>query len=98
MRGNKVLGAALTAITAAVVGVILNLAIWFGMHVIFEEVRPVAGMGVDMELPVPASVDLAALALVVLAAIAVFRLRLGPVTVLAACAAAGMVIGAVGWA
>jgi chromate transporter len=98
MRGNKVLGAALTAITAAVVGVILNLAIWFGMHVIFEEVRPVAGMGVDMELPVLASVDLAALALVVLAAIAVFRLRLGPVTVLAACAAAGMVIGAVGWA
>ncbi len=35
LRGNKPLGAALSAITAAVVGVILNLAVWFGLHVLF---------------------------------------------------------------
>jgi chromate transporter len=37
MRDNKRLGAALGAVTAAVVGVILNLAIWFGLHVLFPE-------------------------------------------------------------
>ena len=34
LRGSRVLGCALTAITAAVVGVILNLAVWFGWNVI----------------------------------------------------------------
>src|SRR3712207_9291136 len=42
LRGNRALSAALSAITAAVVGVILNLAIWFGIHTIFREVRPFA--------------------------------------------------------
>jgi chromate transporter len=36
-RGNKKLSAALSSITAAVVGVVLNLAVWFGMHVLFPE-------------------------------------------------------------
>jgi chromate transporter len=34
-RGNKKLTGALSSITAAVVGVVLNLAVWFGMHVLF---------------------------------------------------------------
>jgi chromate transporter len=42
LRGNPRLSAALAAVTAAVVGVILNLAVWFGLHVIFP-----AGRGVD---------------------------------------------------
>ncbi|MDB6015603.1 MAG: chromate transporter [Pedosphaera sp.] len=37
LRGNVKLTAALSAITAAVVGVILNLAVWFGLHVLFPE-------------------------------------------------------------
>ena len=43
LRGNKALAAALAAITAAVVGVILNLAVWFALHVLFGEVRDDAG-------------------------------------------------------
>lgn len=70
---------ALTAITAAVVGVILNLAVWFGMHVFFDEVRTVTGMGFNLEVPVLASVDLVALGLVLAAVKAVFGFRFGPV-------------------
>ena len=39
LRGNKALTAALAAITAAVVGVILNLAVWFALHTLFAEAR-----------------------------------------------------------
>ncbi|GAD54825.1 chromate efflux transporter [Limimaricola cinnabarinus] len=93
LRGNVTLTAAMTAITAAVVGVILNLAIWFGLHVVFDEVRTITGGGIDMEVPVLGSLDVAALALVTLAAITVFRFRLGPMTVLAVSAALGIAMG-----
>jgi chromate transporter len=36
-RGQRTLNSALSAVTAAVVGVILNLAVWFGQHVLFPE-------------------------------------------------------------
>ena len=42
LRGNKALTSALSAVTAAVVGVVLNLAVWFGIHVLFP-----AGHGLD---------------------------------------------------
>ena len=41
LRGNLNLSAALSSITAAVVGVVLNLAIWFGIHVLFETITEV---------------------------------------------------------
>jgi chromate transporter len=93
LRGNATLTAAMTAITAAVVGVILNLAIWSGLHVVFDEVRTITGGGIDMEVPVLGSLDVAALVLVTLAAIAVFRFRLGPMTVLAVSAGLGIAMG-----
>ena len=46
MRGNVKLTAALSAITAAVVGVVLNLAVWFGLHVLFPANLPVNWFGV----------------------------------------------------
>jgi chromate transporter len=46
LRGNAKLTAALSAITAAVVGVILNLAVWFGLHVLFPAGQPVNWFGV----------------------------------------------------
>ena len=55
--------AALSAVTAAVVGVILNLALWFGLHVIFAETRVLSGHGLHLTVPVLASVNLAAAAL-----------------------------------
>ena len=52
IRGNRALSAALSAITAAVVGVILNLAIWFAVHTIFAAVRPLRFGPVAFDAPV----------------------------------------------
>ncbi|TYP65756.1 chromate transporter [Stutzerimonas stutzeri] len=92
LRDNHALTAALTAVTAAVVGVILNLALWFGLHVLFDRLRPVAAMGLDLDLPVCRTLDPAALVLILAAMIAVFRLRAGTVPVLAGCALAGLAL------
>jgi chromate transporter len=96
LRENRALTAALSAITAAVVGVVLNLAIWFALHTLFREAREVAAGPLRFDLPVPASVDLAACVLAALALVAMFRFRLGAPVVLAGCAAAGMAWWAVG--
>lgn len=90
LRGAKALNAALAAITAAVVGVILNLAIWFGMHVWFREVQVAKVGALALDLPVLGSFDLASILLSAGAAFALFRLKLGVLPVLAATAAAGM--------
>ena len=96
LRANRGLTAALSAITAAVVGVVLNLAVWFALHTLFREVREVTAGPLRFDLPVPGSVDLAACALAAAALVAMFRFKLGAPTVLAACAAAGMAWWAVG--
>lgn len=90
LRANRSLSAALTAVTASVVGVILNLAIWFAIHVIWREVQRLEAGPLSMELPVPGSIDWIAAALSVLALIAVFRLKLGMTTVLAGAAVLGI--------
>ncbi|MDO8802528.1 chromate efflux transporter [Phenylobacterium sp.] len=92
LREAKALNAALAAISAAVVGVILNLAVWFALHVLFREVREVAVGPLTLDLPNLASADLPAVALSVLAAVAVFRLKMGVIPVLLGCAGLGVVI------
>jgi chromate transporter len=96
MRGNKALSGALSAITAAVVGVVLNLAIWFALHTIFHEVTPMRGYGFAFDMPVISSVDLWALALSVAAIIAIFRFKVGMIPTLAACSLAGVALYLVG--
>ena len=90
LRAAKALNAALAAITAAVVGVILNLAVWFGLHVLFRDVVPVHAAGLTFDLPILSSIDLESLVLALGAATGLFALRLGPLKVLAACAGAGL--------
>ncbi len=90
IRGNRAIAGALSAITAAVVGVILNLALWFAVHTIFREVSPVRGYGLSFDAPVLMSADPWALALSVAALLAIFRLRIGMMWTLAACSAAGI--------
>jgi|PersoiStandDraft_1058852.scaffolds.fasta_scaffold07354_5 chromate transporter len=92
LRSNKALSAALSAITAAVVGVILNLAIWFAVHTIFAQAKPIRSMGLAFDAPVLASVNIAALALSIAAAIALFYFRVGMLTTLAASSAAGIAL------
>lgn len=89
LRGNRALSGALSAITASVVGVILNLAVWFGLHVLFREVLEVRLGYLSLDLPQMTSVDPAALILFVAAAVALFRFRLGVIPTLLGAAAAG---------
>src|SRR4051812_18627661 len=97
LRGNRALGAALSAITAAVVGVILNLAIWFALHVLFRQVGEVQVAGMRIDWPVADSINWAALGLTVVAMVAVFRFNVGVVTVLGGCSAAGLLLHFTGW-
>jgi chromate transporter len=90
IRGNRALAAALAVITAAVVGVVLNLAVWFGLHVVFGEVHEVEGFGMSLDIPVLATVDPAALVLTLAAVVALFHFNIGMIPVLAACSAAGV--------
>jgi chromate transporter len=90
LRGNKGLAGALTAITAAVVGVILNLSIWFALHTVFRETSAVRRFGLSFDMPVLSSIDVVALVLAVAAATAVFRYNMGMLTVLAGSCVAGV--------
>ena len=96
LRGNKAVAGALSAITAAVVGVILNLAIWFGMHTLFGTVEVARGFGLALELPVLSTADPWALALSAAAIAAMFVLGLGMIPTLAACSVAGVALHLVG--
>ncbi|HUP01768.1 MAG TPA: chromate efflux transporter [Gemmatimonadota bacterium] len=92
LRGRRALSAALSGITAAVVGVVLNLAVWFAVHTVFEEVVEARRIGIRLLLPVWETVDLAALTLATAAFIALFRMRWGMIPTLAATAATGMAV------
>ena len=92
LRGNKALGAALSAITAAVVGVILNLAIWFALHTLFGRVDERHAFGVVLQIPAPSTLDIAALLLAVAAFLALFRFKVGMIPTLLGCSAAGVLL------
>ena len=92
IEGQPRLKAALAAITAAVVGVILNLSVWFALHVLFAEVREVPVLGLTLDVPTLSSVNPASLALTLAALVAVFRFKVGMIPVLAACSAAGALL------
>ncbi|WP_027573674.1 chromate efflux transporter [Bradyrhizobium sp. WSM1743] len=92
LRGNTGLAGALSAITAAVVGVILNLSIWFALHTLFRETVPVHAFPLAFDRPVLTSVDVPALVLSIAAATAIFRFKLGMLTVLAGSCAAGVAL------
>lgn len=92
LRGNPWLTAALTSITAAVVGVILNLSIWFAIHVLFTQVDTWAGYGLKLPLPQLASLNMAALLLGAGAMLALLRFHLNLLLTLAVCAALGLAL------
>ncbi len=96
LRGNTGLAGALSAITAAVVGVILNLSIWFALHTLFRETVPVHAFPLAFDRPVLTSVDVPALLLSIAAATAIFRFKLGMLTVLAGSCAAGLTLRLLG--
>jgi chromate transporter len=92
LRNNKALNAALSGITAAAVGVVFNLAIWFAIHTVFRETVQIRAFPFAFDAPQTSSVDLWALALSVAAAIAIFWFRVGTIPVLVGSGAAGMIV------
>jgi len=111
LRGNRMITAALSAITAAVVGVILNLAVWFALHVLFARVDQVriwsfpSGVAdgsqrpvLQLSLPGPdlASLDPAALALALFSTVMIVVLRQGMGRTLVAAAALGLAYRLIG--
>ncbi|MFC3069837.1 chromate efflux transporter [Phenylobacterium soli] len=90
LRGARALAAALAAIGAAVVGVILNLAVWFALHVLFARMVPIPGLA--LQLPDLASLNLASGLLTLVAAVAAFRFKVGMIPLLVASSAAGVLV------
>jgi chromate transporter len=90
LRGNRNLSAALSAITAAVVGVVLNLALWFTVHTIFGKVDDVYAMGMHLIVPVWTTLNVPALAIAAFAALAIFRFKLSMLKTIGISAALGV--------
>ncbi|WP_137180926.1 chromate efflux transporter [Roseomonas sp. AR75] len=91
LHGAPRLKGALAAVTAAVVGVIANLALWFALRVLFTRVETVSFGPMRLGLPDPASLVPDAMALTALAVACLFALQLGLVRTLAATAVAGLI-------
>jgi chromate transporter len=92
LRNNKPLAGALAGITAAVVGVILNLAIWFALHTWFREAWHLRGFGFSFDVPVIGTFEPWTILFSVAAMIAIFRFKAGMIPTLLACSAAGVLL------
>lgn len=93
LRGNRDLAAALAGITAAVVGVIASLAVFFALHTLVDDTRTLTPGPLDLELPVLTSIDAASLAITALGCALVFWRKWSVLRTLGACALAGIVLG-----
>jgi chromate transporter len=92
LRGSRLLSSALSTITAAVVGVILNLAVWFGLHVAFGVVDEVSMFGLRFLIPDLQTASYPSIAIAGAAFFALFRLGWGMLLTLAVCTGAGAVL------
>jgi chromate transporter len=98
LRGNRSLSAALTGITAAVVGVIANLGVYFAVHTLFADTRPVDWSLIALELPDVGRLRPVALVITAVAAVLIFRLKWSILRTLGVCALLGLAAGLVGLA
>ena len=92
LRSNARLSGALAAVTAAVVGVILNLTLWFALHVLFARVEEARAGPLRWYAFDPAALDWKAAALALVAAFLMLRLQRGLVETVAIMALAGMLL------
>ena len=91
LRGNKAISAILSGITAAVVGVITNLAYYFALHTTFGHVSTTGAGPVRVDYPHLASIHWDVLAIAVAAALMIFKLNWSVLRVLGICAVLGLV-------
>lgn len=95
LRGNHALSAALTGITAAVVGVIANLAVFFAVHTLFGTTTSIALDPAHLQVPEPGTLRPVALGIGVVAAVLLFRLKWSAPRTLGVRAALGLAAGLV---
>jgi chromate transporter len=91
LRRNQRLTNALSTVTAAIVGVVLNLAVWFGIHTLFDDVRAVNAFGGPTPVPVWSSLDRFAVGVALVSFVGLWRFRWNVIPVVLASAAAGLV-------
>ena len=96
LRNVARLNAALSAVTAAVVGVILNLALWFAIHTIFGATIQISAWPLAFDAPVLSSLNPWALVLTLAAAVAIFRFKWGMISTLASSCGAGVALHLLG--
>jgi chromate transporter len=92
LRGQRFLNAALSAITAAVVGVVLNLAVWFSLHTLFGVVTESHILGMRLHIPAWHTIDWAAGGVAAAAFGLTFYWKRGMAVTLAVCAALGLAL------
>jgi chromate transporter len=97
LRGNKSLNTAMSSITAAIVGVVLNLAVWFALHTAFGTLRDVNFLVGHVQIPVWDTIQLPSLFIAAFALVAIFRFKLGVIQTIGCCAALGMVYQLIRW-
>ncbi len=90
LRGKVALTSALSTVTAAVVGVVLNLTIWFGLFTLFGTVKERRGFGALLYQPELSSANWAASAIAIGAAVAIFRFNVATLRVVGVAAAVGI--------
>jgi chromate transporter len=95
LRGNKSLSAALTGITAAVVGVIANLAVYFATHTLFAESTEFDWGPVQLDVPDLTSLQPLALVIGAAAMVMIFKLKWSVLRTLGVCAGLGLLAGLV---
>jgi len=93
LRNRPSLSGALSTITAAVVGVVLNLGAWFAIYVLFEEVAVMERLGARLLVPTMATIDWLAVAIALAAALALFRWNARIIHVVGSAALLGLAIG-----
>jgi chromate transporter len=97
LRSNARLQAALKTITAAVVGVIANLSLWFALHTLFGDTQPVQWNFIEFELPQWASIQWPMFAIMALALIAIIKLNLSTMKTMLICTVLGLMTYGLGW-
>ena len=98
LRGNAHLAAALTGVTAAVVGVIANLGVYFAVHTLFTGTRPASWGPLQLTVPDLGTFQPVACAIAAVAALLLFWWKRNVLLTLGICAALGLVAGLAGLA
>lgn len=97
LRANQSLKTAMSCITAAVVGVVLNLAAWLALNTIFGSLRDIHVSAVHIQIPVWNTVQLPSLFIAAFALVATFRFKLGVIHTISCSAALGVIYHAGRW-